>query len=154
MHTVSFHSGRGFKIIALATVAAGLSVITIARLPAEEAVVKAETEPSKLATELIGTWQLVGTPDDTQEMPVNSFKFFTGKHWSVTYHDENGNVQYHHGGTYTIDGDQYAETIKYATQQTAGLIGQTMKFKIKVEGDKYTQIGVGNTYNEIWRRAK
>jgi hypothetical protein len=30
-------------------------------------------------------------------------------------------------------------------------LGQT--FKIKVEGDTYTQIGVGNPYNEVWKRA-
>jgi hypothetical protein len=145
---------RGLKMFVLAAVAVGVSAAAIAQLSAQESVVKAETEPSKLAADLIGTWQLVGRPDDAQEMPVNSFKFFTGKHWSVTYHDENGRVEYHHGGTYTIDGDQYAETIKYATEQTAALIGQTMKFKINVEGDKFTQIGVGNEYNEIWRRAK
>ena len=138
----------------LATIAVGVCVATIAQLSAQETAVKAEAEPSKLAADLIGTWQLVGSPEDAQEMPVNSFKFFTGKHWSVTYHDEDGKVEYNHGGTYTIDGDQYAETIKYATEQTASLIGQTMKFKIKVEGDKYTQIGDGNPYNEIWRRAK
>jgi hypothetical protein len=154
MYTVFSHWRHGLKFVALAMVAAGLSVIMIARLPAEEAAVKAEDAPSKLAADLIGTWQLVGTPDDTQEMPVNSFKFFTGKHWCVTYHDENGSVQYHHGGTYTLDGDQYAETIKYATEQTASLIGQTMKYKIKVEDGKYTQIGDGNPYNEVWRRAK
>jgi hypothetical protein len=145
---------RGLKMLILAAIAVGASVAAIVQLSAQETGVKAETEPSKLAADLIGTWQLVGRPDDAQEMPVNSFKFFTGKHWSVTYHDENGRVEYHHGGTYTIDGDQYAETIKYATEQTAALIGQTMKFKIKVEGDKYTQIGDGNEYNEIWRRAK
>jgi hypothetical protein len=145
---------RGLKLFVLTAIAIGVSVAVIQQLSAQDTGVKAEAEPSKLAADLIGTWQLVGTPDDAQEMPVNSFKFFTGKHWCVTYHDENGNVEYHHGGTYTIDGDQYAETIKYATNQTAGLIGQTMKFKIKMEDGKFTQIGDGNPYNEIWRRAK
>jgi hypothetical protein len=141
-------------LVVVVTLAVCAAAATIAQLPAQETGVKAESEPSKLAADLMGTWQLVGRPDDAQEMPVNAFKFFTGKHWCVTYHDENGAVQYHHGGTYTLDGDQYAENIKYATEQTAGLIGQTMKYKIKVEGDKYTQIGVGNEYNEVWRRAK
>jgi hypothetical protein len=150
----SITGSRELRLFVVATLVVCAAVATIAQISAQETGVKAEAEPSKLAASLVGTWQLVGRPDDAQEMPVNSFKFFTGKHWSVTYHDENGKVEYHHGGTYTLDGDQYAETIKYATDQTAALIGQTMKFKIKVEGDKYTQIGVGNTYNEIWRRAK
>jgi hypothetical protein len=141
-------------LVVVATLVVGAAVATIAQLSAQETGVKAEAEPSKLAADLIGTWQLVGRPDDEQEMPVNSLKFFTGKHWTVTFYDDNGRVEYSHGGTYTIDGDQYMETIKYATEQTASLIGQTLQFKIKVEGDKYTQVGVGNPYSEVWRRAK
>jgi hypothetical protein len=148
------------KTIVLAAIAIAASIITLAQLKAQEEVVKAEertvkaeAEPSKLAQDLIGTWEIVGRPDG-QEIDANSLKFFTGKHWIVALYDDDGNVQYSHGGTYTLDGDQYAETIKYAGGQTAALIGQTFKFKITAEGDKYTQIGVGNNYDEVWRRAK
>ena len=114
-------------------------------------------EPTKLAKDLIGTWVLVGTPDKVGEAPKSGgrLKFFTGKHWVVTQAEpETGKVIFHHGGTYTIDGDNYAETIEYATESTADLIKKTMKFKIKVEGDTYTQIGVGNPFSEVWKRAK
>jgi hypothetical protein len=141
------------KTIVLAAVAIAASIVTIAQLRAQEEAVKAEAEPSKLAQDLIGTWELAGRPDGEQ-LDANSLKFFTGKHWIVVFYDDNGSVQYSHGGTYTLDGDQYAETIKFAGGQTAALIGQTFKFKTTVEGDKYTQIGVGNNYDEVWRRAK
>jgi hypothetical protein len=148
------------KTIVLAAIAIGASIVTIAQLraqedavQAEEETVKAEAEPSQLAKDLVGTWEIVGRPTGEQ-FDINSLKFFTGKHWIVANFDDNGQVQYSHGGTYTLDGDQYAETIKFAGGQTAALIGQTFKFKITVEGDKYTQIGVGNNYDEVWRRAK
>ena len=141
------------KTMMFAGIAIVTSMVSIAQLRAQEEAVKAEAEPSKLAQDLIGTWELVGRPDG-EKLDVNSLKFFTGKHWTVALFDDDGRVQYSHGGTYTLDGDQYAETIKYATEQTVSLIGQTFKFKIKVEDGKYTQIGVGNTYDEVWQRAK
>jgi hypothetical protein len=114
-------------------------------------------EPTKLAKELIGTWVLVGTPDKVGEAPTSGgrLKFFTGKHWVITEADPvTGKVVFHHGGTYTLDGDNYEETIEYANESTAELIKNTLKFKIKVDGDKYTQIGDGNPYSEVWKRAK
>jgi hypothetical protein len=141
------------KTIVFAAVAVGASLIALARLRAQEETIKAEAEPSQLAKDLIGTWELVGRPDG-QAIDANSLKFFTGKHWIVTLFDDNGQIQYTHGGTYTVDGDQYAETIKFAGGETATLVGQTFRFKITVEGDKYTQIGIGNNYDEVWHRAK
>jgi hypothetical protein len=116
-------------------------------------------EPTKLAKDLIGTWVLVGTPDKVGEAPKSGgrLKFITGKHWVITQADpETGKVVFHHGGTYTLDGDNYAETIEYANENTAELIKKTFKFKIKVEGNTYTQIGVGddNPFSEVWKRAK
>jgi hypothetical protein len=81
-------------------------------------------------------------------------KFFTGKHWIVTEFDDDGHVIYIHGGTYTLDGDQYAETVKFASEPTASWIGQTFKFRIKVHDGKYTQVGVENPYHEVRHRAK
>jgi hypothetical protein len=120
---------------------------------------KKGTEPTKLAKELMGTWILVGTPDKIGEPPASGgrFKFFTGRHWAITQADpDTGKVIYHHGGTYTLDGDTYTETVEYANENTARLIQKTFKFKVKVEGDTYTQTGIGddNPYNEVWKRAK
>jgi hypothetical protein len=130
------------------------SIATMTGIRAQVETPKPEAEPSKLAADLIGTWTLVGTPDSEQEMPTKRLKFFTGKHWLVTEADDDGKVTMHHGGTYTLDGDEYVETIEYALPDSISAVGMKFKFKIKVEGDKYTQIGVENPYNEVWRRAK
>jgi hypothetical protein len=117
-------------------------------------------DSAKLAKELVGTWVYVGTPDKIEDQPKSGgrFKFFTGKHWCITDADpETGKVVFHHGGTYTLDGDTYTETIEYANENTAPLIKKVFKFKIKVEGDKYTQTGVGDDNpfkGEVWKRAK
>ena len=102
-------------------------------------------------------WVLVGTPGQIGQPPPTGgmLKFFAGRHWAITQADpKTGEVIYHHGGTYKLDGDQYTETIEYATANTANLIKKTHKFKIKVEGDTYTQIGIDNEWSQVWKRAK
>ena len=131
-----------------------MSIATVSGIRAQEETPKPEAEPSKLAADLIGTWRLVGTPDSEEETPTKRLKFFTGKHWLVTEADDDGKVTIHHGGTYTLDGDEYVETIEYALPESISAIGMKFKFKISVEGDKYTQIGIENPYSEVWRRAK
>ena len=112
---------------------------------------------SKLAKDLVGTWILVGTPDEIGEIPAKGgrLKFFTGRHWCITHSDpEAGKVTFHHGGTYKFDGNEYTEKIEYANESTESLIKKSFKFKITVEGDTYTQIGVENPYDEVWKRLK
>lgn len=82
-------------------------------------------------------------------------KFWGLKHWAITQLDpETGRLMFHHGGTYTLDRDSYTETVTFAADNTNNMIGMTLKFKIKVDGDTYTQLGVGNNYNERWARLK
>jgi hypothetical protein len=112
---------------------------------------------SKLAKDMVGAWVLVGTPDNIGKPPAKGgrLKFRGGKHWCITQADpETGEVVFHHGGTYTLDGNEYVEKVEYATENTKSLIKQTYKFNVKVEKDYLTQIGVGNSYNEVWKRLK
>ncbi len=82
-------------------------------------------------------------------------KFLTGRHWTITQaNPRTGEVIYHHGGTYKLDGDQYTETVEYANANTADLIKKTHRFKIKVDGDTYTQIGIDNEWSQVWKRAR
>src|SRR5690242_3493954 len=136
--------------------ALAILIALVSGLWAEGGQPKADANPSPLAKGLFGTWGFDGTPDKDEEPPAKGgrLKFITGKHWAVTFFDEAGKVTIHHGGTCTIDGDEYTETVKYANESTAELIGQSLKFKIKLEGDRYTQTGIGNPYTEVWRRAK
>ena len=117
----------------------------------------ATASASNLAKELQGTWVLIGKPGEAEETPGKGsrLKFITGKHWTITQADpETGVTVFHHGGTYSLKGDEYVETVEYANESTKELIKQTFKFTMKVEGDKLTQTGIGNPFNEVWKRAK
>jgi hypothetical protein len=120
----------------------------------DKAVIAPQTE---LAKNLVGTWILVGEPGKVEEPPASGgrLKFCTGRHWVITEAEpKTGVTVFHHGGTYTLNGNNYAETVEYANGNTADLIKQTFKFTIKIEGDTLTQIGIGNPWTEVWKRAK
>lgn len=132
-------------------------ILSVGCLQGERQLAPLSSAPSQLAKDLIGAWVLVGTPDEVGEPPAagGQLKFRTGRHWLITQADPNtGVVIYHHGGTYTLDGDEYAEKVEYANESTASLISQTYKYKVKVEGDTYTQIGIGNPWTQVWKRQK
>jgi hypothetical protein len=134
-----------------------LVILLVGQISAQDKDKPSSPEASKLAKDLIGTWILVGTPDEVGEIPDKGgrLKFITGRHWTITQADPNtGLVIFHHGGTYTLDGNEYVEKIEYANENTKQLINKTLKHKIKVEKDTYTQIGVGNPYTEVWKRLK
>ena len=57
-----------------------------------------------------------------------------------------------HGGTYTLNGDVYEETIVYAAFSTEEMIGNSYKFKLAIEGDRLSQRGIGNNFNEDYTR--
>jgi hypothetical protein len=133
-----------------------LTIPTATRLLAQDKPITA-MEQSPLAQRLLGTWVYFGTPDKVGDTSAASgqLKFFTGRHWNITQADpKTGVTIYHHGGTYTLNGDEYVETVEYANESTKKLIKQTFKFTIKIEGDTLTQTGIGNSYNEVWKRAK
>ena len=144
------------------TRAAALSLLALA-LTTAVVVLRAQDKstaaaaPSQLAKNLIGTWVLVGKPGEVSEAPATGgrLKFFTGRHWTITQADpKTGVTIFNHGGTYTLKGDEYLETVEYANETNTNLIGQTFKFIIKVQGDSFTQTGVGNPWTEVWKRAK
>jgi hypothetical protein len=117
----------------------------------------AAEEQLSLGKNLVGTWILVGEPGKVGEPPTagGRLKFLTGRNWNITQADpETGVTVFHHGGTYTLSDDQYAETVEYANENTKNLIKQTFKFTIKIEGDTLTQVGIGNPWTEVWKRVK
>jgi hypothetical protein len=117
----------------------------------------AAAAPSQLAKDMMGTWVLVGKPGNVREAPESGgrLKFRTGRHWAMTQaNPDTGLVVMHDGGTYALDGDRYVETLEYANSSTAGDIGKSFMFTVKVEGDTMTQTGIGNPYTEVWKRLK
>ena len=157
--TVIHPTRSRFLFMPAALLAVGLATSAVAaRLRPDDAKKPAdEAKPSQLSKDLVGTWALAGTPDKLEDPPAKGgrLKFFTGKNWCITqYEAQSGKVVFHHGGTYTLDGDMMAETIEYANENTSFLIGKTHHFTIKVDGDTYTQLGQDNEFNEVWKRVK
>ncbi len=157
MRMLSKHRGTRTPAVLLVS-AFLLAAGVLLPVRAEDKPAKGGAEPDKLAKAMVGTWVLVGRPGQVGVVPAaGGLKFFTGKHWCVTQADAGtGKVTRHHGGTYALEGDAYTETVEYASENSAGLLKKVFKFKIKLEDDTLTQVGVGddNPYNEVWKRAK
>jgi len=118
---------------------------------------KQAAAPSQLSKDLIGIWVHVGRPGNTSQPPAKGgrYKFRTGSNWTLTRADaDTGEVVEHFGGTYTLNGNEYVETQEYADATWVRDNGKSFKFTVKVEGDVMTQIGIGNPYNEVWKRVE
>ena len=108
---------------------------------------------SELRKRMLGTWQLVSFADGTvSQSNVGELKFIGDRHWSVSrVNPRTGKLEYHMGGTYTLDGDEYTETIGFGT---SGPIGETYTYKLTVQDDKFIQIGVKSPWSLVFKRAK
>jgi hypothetical protein len=115
-----------------------------------------DAKRSDLAKILIGAWTLAESESPSNPSGIGSrLKFFTGTHWMITQPDpKTGEVIFHHGGRYTLDGDTMAGSIDFANKSTSEFIGKTHKFKIKVDGDTFTQTALDNRFTEKWKRAR
>lgn len=115
--------------------------------------VPTEVERS-LEDRLMGTWVLAkaerpGTPSG---IGIRQKKFSPGR-WEIIQRDpKSGEIVFHHGGTYRLDGNLLEQKVEFATEKTRNYIGQVRRFRIRVEGDVHIQIGVGNPFNEVWVR--
>ena len=108
-------------------------------------------EPAKqdAAPAIQGAWQL-SFPDGSRRI-----KFISDGQWTITQaNPKTGAVVFHHGGSYTLDGNTYIEKVEFANPSTAGLIGNEHKFEVTIEGDTIHQKGIGNPWTEDWKRIK
>lgn len=113
-----------------------------------------KAQGSDLQKSLLGAWAITGAPGNADEPVADAeMKFWGLGHFAVTKRNgDTGEIDYHHMGTYTLDGDQYAETVTFAIGATENLVGETFKFRIEIEGDTYIQHGIGNPYTQQWTR--
>src|SRR5262245_31191548 len=94
----------------------GIALASLACLPVSAT---AQDKPVATAMELrqrlLGTWVLAGDADSKNDPePGARLKFWGLKDWVITQSDPNtGELIFHHGGTYTLDGDNYEETIVF-----------------------------------------
>lgn len=124
---------------------------------AEEQTTKAEkaSMDSMPGTQL-GAWSFVGMLNG-EKAPENArrLKLVTDKVWVVSISDATtGKVEYHHGGTYTLKGNDYVEKVEFSTENLNSLLGQSFRYKLTVDGTTWTQVGVENPYSEVWQRVK
>ncbi len=114
----------------------------------------AVSDSAVMSRPLLGTWVLTasdGRPVPPQEQ--GRLKFFTGTHWIIVQADpRNGEVVFLHGGTYTLQAGTLVQKVEYAKANTLNLVGQSHAFKTTIEGDTLIQAGLGNRWNETWKR--
>lgn len=112
----------------------------------------------ELRQRLLGAWLMAPKQgqDKTDDPRIEvQQKFFGLGHWIYTLSDpKTGELVGSHGGTYTLNGDVYEETIVFAAFSTEEMIGNSYKFKLTVKGDRLTQRGVGNNFNEDYTRLQ
>ena len=129
--------------------------VTIAALP---------RAVSAQACNPIGAWEVYALtftqPDGTiEEVDISNppgLKILSETHWAFVEQNEEGNPipTSGGGGTYTIDGTTYTETVQYHAARD--FIGKSIPFECKVEGDFWYQSGVlpgGTKLEEVYRRA-
>lgn len=112
----------------------------------------------------LGTWQLAsfkyGDATKWSEVPDGQrrIKHITDTHFTwVAYEAATGKVQSMAGGTYTLSGGAYTETIDYAGEGMTDYLGKKQASTIRVEGDKLHQSGElsdGLKIEEVWQRVK
>jgi uncharacterized protein (TIGR03067 family) len=138
-------TNQGLALAAALFAALGIMTLTDAQPPT-----------AKLSKELLGSWIWVGTPDGAGMAPAAGGRVMsvTDGHFSIKQTDpKNGSVIFNHGGTWTLEGSEYAEHLDFANESSQEVKGKTFKFDVKIEGDKLWKIGKDNDWKEIWQRV-
>ena len=116
-----------------------------------------------LRNAMLGTWERRGSMNrQTGQfifVPAGSgyFKTWTPTNWSIVTYGLLGTVQYTASGHYTLQGDNYTESIEAATGQMTQYLGNHPAFRIRVDGDTYYQMSAGNgrtPLEEMWQRVQ
>lgn len=146
---------RKIDTLLIAIVFLSAFTVTLPILCAQEVkgTVVARVEPAKL---LIGAWQLKTAKNPGSPSGIGTrLKLFTGTHFCVIQPDpKSGKIVFQHGGHYSFDGSVLNETIDFAGDSTASLIGMTFKLKLKITNDSLEQIDADGVLNETWERTK
>ncbi len=103
---------------------------------------------------LMGTWVLskATTPGNPSGIGIRQKIYSPGKWEIIQKNPKTGEIVFHHGGSWSVTGDIVEQKVEFATEKTKSCIGRVSKFRVIVEKDSYTQIGIGNQFNEVWKR--
>lgn len=97
-------------------------------------------------TPIKGAWKVVRSQYGNEPMTERpkedlTYKLFTGTRWASTFYNSSTNtISGTCGGTYTIKGNQYVETIEYYSWDPA-VAGKTVTFTMTIENGMLHQKG-------------
>lgn len=106
-------------------------------------------EAAKTAVNVTGVWRSTEAGNGR-----SAWKFIQDGFWSMTEQTANGQVTIHHGGTFTLEGDVYSESVLWAGDVTRSMIGKTNRFQVTIEGDTCKIKGLNNSFGGTWTRVK
>ncbi len=108
-----------------------------------------QTNDSETRQQLEGVWLITdkrfqGRPQFIH-YPTNNphLKTWTLANWAIVTYDRKSNVVYSASGPYELNGILYTETVESGTGNMTNYIGAHLQYKLRVEGDKYYQMGSG-----------
>jgi RNA polymerase sigma factor (sigma-70 family) len=108
-----------------------------------------QTGDNEIRRQLEGVWIITdkrfqGNPRFAH-YPKNNphLKTWTLTNWAIVTYDAKSNVVYSAGGPYELHGDLYTETVESGTGSMSNYIGAQLQYQLRVEGDKYYQMGSG-----------
>jgi len=116
----------------------------------------------ELRNAMAGTWRLAGAKSLRTggfvrlESPQSYCKTFTLTNWTLVAYGDNSNVLYTASGHYTLQGENCTESIEAATGAKAQFLGTHPTFRIRLDGDKFYEMGTGNnsSVEQMWQRAE
>ncbi len=110
--------------------------------------------------DLTGTWQLCN-PDSTVATNVGNqegvirYKIITSESFMVSDIKMAENALLgSFWGSYTLEKNNYSESIKFATPNWKGLVDTKNSFKLETKNDLLFIKGVDNSHDEIWKKVK
>ncbi|MBB1308270.1 MAG: hypothetical protein ACJAVX_000355 [Pseudoalteromonas rhizosphaerae] len=117
------------------------------------------TSPLVIANPLLGSWEFVEGKYAVEQGYVTakapeltSVKLITATHFNYIT-QKNGQFHYAGGGQYTLKNQQFVETFAYGNIES--LLGKTMAFDYKIEGDLWHHSLTENgklVEAEVWRK--
>jgi RNA polymerase sigma factor (sigma-70 family) len=103
----------------------------------------------KLREQLVGHWALESKRLGVNK-PYNHYKndhfqkMWTETNWAILFYDAKSNLLCSASGPYELQGDLYTETVEKGTGIMTNYIGGRLQYRLRVEGDKYYQTGLGD----------
>jgi hypothetical protein len=125
---------------------------------------RAQQQPKQSSGSHLGTWQLTSFKYGTNQPTFTEFpeaqrriKLITETHFTwVQFDTATKKVSGTAGGTYSLSGNTYTESIDFGLGMDSYL-GEKHAFTIRVEGDKFFLSGAladGLKIEEVWQRVK